>query len=249
MYKKLLGMTLAAAIAAVSGAHAADPIIDAKKFPGEFSADVALTNDYVFRGISQSDAKPALQGTIGYGYDFGPVALSLSAWGSNVEFNDGDQASVEIDYTLDVGTSIFGDKVGINGGVIYYTYPGAADSLNYDYLELYAAASFDVSILSTTVGLNFSPNYFGSSGDFLYPYVDFSIPLGKYLDFGVHAGYNDITDTAAFAQRSYWDFGVSLGANIAGVDLSLAYTDTDLTEANCDSTACGSLIATVSKSF
>jgi uncharacterized protein (TIGR02001 family) len=197
-------MTLVAAIAAASGAHATEPIIDAKNFSGGFSADVALTNDYVFRGISQSDAKRALQGSISYGYDFGSAAESLNTWCSKVEFNNGDQASVEIDYTLDVSTSVLGDKLGLSGVAIYYSYPGAADSLNYDNFEIYAAAPFDVSILLTTVGLNFAPHYFENSEDFLYPYVDFSTPLGKYLDFGVHAGYNDFTDTTEFAQRSYW---------------------------------------------
>jgi uncharacterized protein (TIGR02001 family) len=176
--------------------------------------------------------------------------VSLGAWGSNVEFNDGDQASVELDYTLDFSGTIGGkDGVGLSVGGVYYTYPGAANRLNYDYFEAYISASYDVSIVSTTIGLNFSPDYFGNSGDFFYPFVDVSIPLGKYLDLSAHGGFNSITDEAAFAQRDYWDYGVSIGANIAGVDFSFGYTDTDLTEANCDSTLCGSLVVSVSKSF
>ena len=76
MHNKLLVMILAAVIEAVSGVYAAEPSIDAKKFTGEFSADAALTNDFVFHCISQSDAKPALQGSIGY--DFGLAAVSVS---------------------------------------------------------------------------------------------------------------------------------------------------------------------------
>ena len=97
MYKKLVGMTLAAVIAAVSGANAAESIIDPKKMSGSFSADMNLTNDYVFRGISQTDAKPAIQASVGYTHNLGPYGISLSAWGSNVEFNDGDEATVELD--------------------------------------------------------------------------------------------------------------------------------------------------------
>jgi uncharacterized protein (TIGR02001 family) len=82
-----------------------------------------------------------------------------------------------------------------------------------------------VSIVSTTLGLNFSPDYFGNSRDFFYPDVDVSIPLGKYLDLSVHGGFNSITDEAALAQRDYWDYGVQIGANVAGVDFSFAYTD------------------------
>lgn len=34
--------------------------------PGEFSANVALTSDYVFRGIIQTDEGPAIQGGVDY---------------------------------------------------------------------------------------------------------------------------------------------------------------------------------------
>jgi len=74
VYKKLVGMTLAAVIVAVSGANAAESIIDPKKMQGSFSADMTLTNDYVFRGISQTDAKPAIQASIGYSRDVGPMS-------------------------------------------------------------------------------------------------------------------------------------------------------------------------------
>ena len=53
-------MTLAAVTAAVSGVYATELTIDVEWLLGEFSADVALTNDYVFCGISRSDAKPVL---------------------------------------------------------------------------------------------------------------------------------------------------------------------------------------------
>ena len=209
-----------------------------------------LTNDYVFRGISQTDAKPAIQASVGYTHNLGPYGISLSAWGSNVEFNDVDEATVEFDYTLDISRSVGGKNgVDLSGGFIYYDYPGATGSLNYDYLELYISASFDVKIASTTIGLNGSPDYFGNSGTFFYPYLDVSVPVGKYLDLSAHVGYNSIRDAAAFGQDSYIDYSFSLGANVAGVDVGLAYTDTDLEETACDSTACGSIVVSVSKSF
>ena len=38
--------------------------------PGEFSGAVYLTNNYIFRGISQTDNGPAMQGSIGYKVPF-----------------------------------------------------------------------------------------------------------------------------------------------------------------------------------
>jgi len=125
---------VAAVITVVSEANPAESITHSKSLAESFAADMALTNDYVFRGISQSDAKPAIQASIGYSRDMGPVAVSLGAWGCNVEFNDGDKASVELDYTLDFCGTVGGeDGLGLSVGGIYYTYPGAANSLNFDF--------------------------------------------------------------------------------------------------------------------
>ena len=44
-------------------------------------------------GTLQSDGNPVLKGSIGDGYDFGPAAISESAWRLNVEFNGCDQVA------------------------------------------------------------------------------------------------------------------------------------------------------------
>ena len=90
-------------------AQAADPIVTSKDLGGgSFSGSVSLINNYLFRGIEQSGGNPALQGDIGYTQPIGPVNLSVGAWGSNVDFNDGDEASVELDRTLDDRLPEFG---------------------------------------------------------------------------------------------------------------------------------------------
>src|SRR6185437_12234796 len=49
------------------------------------SANVGLTTDYVFRGISQSGEEPAIQG----GVDFTCGRFYAGVWGSSIDF-DGD---------------------------------------------------------------------------------------------------------------------------------------------------------------
>ena len=53
--------------------------------PGTFSADVAVNNDYVYRGTSQTDEHPALQGGIywtrGFKTSNQDVALDFGIWG------------------------------------------------------------------------------------------------------------------------------------------------------------------------
>lgn len=50
-----------------------------------FSANVAVTSDYRFRGVSQSAKDPALQGGVDYTH---PTGLYLGAWGSTIDFGD-----------------------------------------------------------------------------------------------------------------------------------------------------------------
>lgn len=76
MRKTLLATALVAALPFAGTAHAGD---------GPISANLTLTTDYVFRGISQSQGKPALQGGFDYAHASG---LYIGTWGSNVGWVD-----------------------------------------------------------------------------------------------------------------------------------------------------------------
>jgi uncharacterized protein (TIGR02001 family) len=75
-------IVLGATLAVGSVAAEENDIFD--NIPGTFSADVAITNDYVYRGASQSDEHPALQGGIYWsnGFKAGDqdIAIDLGVW-------------------------------------------------------------------------------------------------------------------------------------------------------------------------
>ena len=79
------------------GLMACSPLAVADGVADYFSANVALTSDYVWRGDSQTDSDPAIQGGIDFKH---PVGIYAGAWGSNVDFPDanGDTANIEIDF-------------------------------------------------------------------------------------------------------------------------------------------------------
>ena len=78
------------------------------------SANVSFTSDYIWRGMTQSDA-PAIQG----GFDFAAEnGFYAGIWGSNVNFNNG--AGSELDLYFGYGTEIGG--VGVDVGYISYEY-------------------------------------------------------------------------------------------------------------------------------
>ena len=59
---------------------------------GPFSANIALTSDYRFRGQSQGQGEPALSGGIDYA---GSSGFFAGVWASNVDFNDAAETYLE----------------------------------------------------------------------------------------------------------------------------------------------------------
>jgi uncharacterized protein (TIGR02001 family) len=55
---------------------------------------LALTSDYVFRGITQTDYDPALQAGLTYSWDNG---IYVGGWTSNVDFADSNGPDIEFD--------------------------------------------------------------------------------------------------------------------------------------------------------
>lgn len=220
-------MTAAAAASFfVFGAFSAPSFADESVLPGTFTGNVAVTSEYSFRGIAQSDEHPALQAGIDWTHDSG---LYLGTWGSNVDFNDGDEASLEMDVYGGL-TGHFTEKTGWDLGFIYYAYPGADDSLNYDFLEAKAALTHDFGPLAATASVNYSPDYFASSGDAFYYSLNATAPLPHDFSLLGHVAYQTIDDEAAFGVPDYMDWSAGIAYTLDKFNFSLNYLDTDLNE-------------------
>ncbi len=204
----------------------------------EVSGNVTLTSDYRFRGISQSDTDPALQGGFDVAFDSG---FYLGVWGSNVDF--GTSPDLELDFYGGYGGSITED-LGFDVGYIYYDYPGS-DGVDFtlngnekeDYEEIYASLSYK----DATLGVAYSDDYWLSSGEFYYIYGDYSFALPEGFGLDLHYGYNSFDVASgdsnlkdaekAFLSNnadSYADYSITLTKTLAGLDLALAWVDTDL---------------------
>jgi uncharacterized protein (TIGR02001 family) len=59
--------------------------------PENISGTVWLATDYVFRGVSNTDNKPTVQGSLDYTFK----GFYVGIWGSNTDFSD---AHIEFDY-------------------------------------------------------------------------------------------------------------------------------------------------------
>ncbi|MCD8498142.1 MAG: TorF family putative porin [Alphaproteobacteria bacterium] len=208
-----------------SALFAAPAFADDMGIPGEFSGSVTFTSEYAFRGIVQSDEHPALQGSIDYEHDSGFYA---GVWGSSVDFNDGSQATVEMDPHAGFAGEI--GNISWDIGAIYYMYPGANSGLDYDFFELALALGYDFDIFSLSGAVNYSPNFFADSGQSLYSAAYLGVPLPYDFAINAHVGHQQIDDERAFGADSYTDYAVGLGYNLAGFDLALDYVGTTLDE-------------------
>jgi uncharacterized protein (TIGR02001 family) len=221
----------------------------------EISGNVALTTDYVFRGISQTDNDPAIQGGFDYSHESG---FYIGTWGSNVDFLEGND--IELDYYAGIGGEM-ANGIGYDVGVIYYDYPagdlgaGAPDA---EFVEVYGGLSGTLGAADVSGKISYSPDYFGESGSAYY--IDLGAGFGLANDFGLafHVGYQSIDEAPAsqagfFAteEDSYVDWSVGLSKSVGGVDLGLTYTDTNLDSVDCfDTDICDATVFfSVSKSL
>lgn len=238
----------------IGAAQAQQKAEESKLLPGSFTVGFALTNEYLFRGLSQTDQGPAIQGSIEYAQTFTPsVTGYVGVWASNVDFDDGDEANIEIDFT----GGLRGEVSGItwNLGGIGYVYPGAASRLNYDYAEAVAKLGYDFKLFAVTGGVNYAPNYFGNSGDGIYVSGDVSVPL-PFLPLEAalagHVGHQSMTRNGNFGTPDYLDWNIGASIKVEGFTLALQYSDTDIAKGQCFAGRdwCeGRAIFTVSRSF
>ncbi|MEO1474307.1 MAG: TorF family putative porin, partial [Pseudomonadota bacterium] len=65
---------------------------------GEFSGNVTLTSDYVWRGISQSNEDLAIQG----GFDYANGMFYAGTWASSIDFEFTSQATIKVEFDVAV---------------------------------------------------------------------------------------------------------------------------------------------------
>lgn len=224
-YKQPLSLFLLASVAVSSAANAGT----LSGVPGEFGSYVTLVSEYSFRGVAQSDEGPALQGGVDWNHDSGAYA---GLWGSSVDFNDGDEASIELDFFGGYSFEPI-DNVTVDLGGIYYAYPGAESNLDYDFFELYGSVGYDFTVASVTAGYAYSPEYFADSGDAHYLSVGAEVPLPRDFALYGHFGRQYIDDEVAFALPDYneWELGVQW--QYEAVAFNLSYVDTSLSTTEC----------------
>ena len=198
------------------------------------SGSVSLTSDYVFRGVSQANQKPALQGGVEYAADSGAY---LGSWGSSVSWlSDSSTSAAPISSSLEL--DVYGgwrgkisDAVSYDVGALYYAYPGSfpAGFNRADTLELYAGLTVAASE-HLSLGAKYSvatTDVFGYADSDGSGYLDLSanLALSEGWSLSAHAGKQWIRRNTAF-EYTDWKLGVTRSFD-NGISVGLAYTGTD----------------------
>lgn len=214
----------------------------AEASPHTFTANVGLVSNYLYRGISQTDNRAALQGGFDYSHASGFYA---GLWGSNISWitsmSGGSAAtgtaSLEVDTYFGYKNSFAGDFTYDLGFLRYnylgnYAFPAASGLVKADTNEIYGALGWKwlTAKYSYSVGNTFGyPNSKGSS------YIDLSAnyPIGE-TGFAVQAhygkqtfkGFNTVANSAN-SGSSYSDYKLGVTKDINGYVFGLLYSKTN----------------------
>jgi uncharacterized protein (TIGR02001 family) len=187
----------------------------------QMTGNLGLTSDYRFRGVSQTQNAPAVQGGIDYSHSSG---LYVGNWNSSVSsqmYSNG--SGVESDLYAGFKKDIY-KGLTLDVGSYNYFYPRATNntSTNFDTNELFAGLGYGPVTVKYSQSLS---NYFGTanSKNSQYFQADFAQPLiyiSKNLSLLAHVGRTEVNNNS---NLNYTDYNVGLGYNLKGWDLAAKY--------------------------
>ena len=214
-----------------------------------------LISDYRFRGLSQTDRDPAVQGTINV---TSPIGYYAGAWASTI---DGDRkpgrarsagsdittgsAAVRRGYgdaevDLYAGyTSTLRNGVGVDAGLLYYFYPGNTGGVATDFFEPYASLAYTLGPVAAKAGASYAwggqqgLDVIGGRDDSLYLFGEGSIgipttPVTLKGHVGRTRGALGLVNLNP-DNHGYWDWSATAEAVGGPLKVGVSYVDTTIT--------------------
>lgn len=178
----------------------------------DVSMTATLATDYIWRGQSQTAGKGAAQASLDIAHESG---LYIGAWGSNVDFGDDDDSTIELDYYVGFGADITPD-VSYDISWNSYTFPGANDNNVEEWVLGVGLFGFDL-----------AAKYAYDPESSRYYSVGYGFDLPQGFGLGLHVGYGDNSDD------TYRDWAATVSKEFLGLDLALMYSDTNISSDDC----------------
>ena len=194
----------------------------------EVTGNLGLTSDYRFRGISQSQNAPAVQGGIDYTHSSG---LYVGNWNSSVSsqmYTNG--AGIESD--LYAGWKKEFNGVTVDVGSYNYLYPRATTAgtgSNFDTYEGYVGLGYGP--VSAKYSRTLGNGYFGTTNARGTGYYEANVayPVTEKISLLAHAGHTNVANSSTL---DYSDYNFGVGYDLQGWALAAKYyTNGDKTTA------------------
>ncbi len=259
MFKRTLAVAGLAALVAVPSiamaddapAPAAAPAAPAAPAsPHSFTGNIGLFSQYIFRGLTQTNEKPAVQGGFDYAYNFGSVSGYVGTWASNISWltDAGPQytsSSLENDWYFGARGNFGATDFSYDVGFLYYYYPGtvAPGGEKGDTQEIYGLVGWKwlTAKLSYSIGNSIFAVRDSSGTYYLdisanYPVGDSGVTLIAHYGDQKYTGTDPRNAGGASNDSLYsysdWKIGASYDASkitpiLANVTIGAYYTDTD----------------------
>lgn len=186
---------------------------------------IGAVSDYRSLGISQTQGDPAVQLDTVLSHSSG---LYVGLWSSNVDFGATTKAYREDGYYLGYYHA-FNEDINVTASIGRYEYPNQAA---FDTNEIYAVANIHKFRLGYIYDFDVkdTPNL-----ESVFAGYNFTLPLetNLYVKYG-RTDYNfDVVDADGDSRQTYNDWEATLSKSMFGVDWSLSYVDTDLSDSEC----------------
>jgi uncharacterized protein (TIGR02001 family) len=180
--------------------------------------NLAVTSDYMFRGVSQTDEGPALQGGLDIAWDSG---WYIGAWASNVDFDDTDGPDIEVDTYIGYNTDL-NDEWNLDLMLTRYNYFGERNGYgDGDYFEVIGALTYAETYTFT---LGYTPDIYNLSEDSLYFGIGGAWELQNEFTLSGGIGY---TTFDSIGLEDYMDYNLGIGRAFGPVNATLAWHGTD----------------------
>lgn len=225
IFKTALSATALASAMAIAAPALAQDEAPALRVTGS----ATLTSEYRLRGISQTDNDPAVQASITLTTAPG---FYVGAWASNLAGNGSwGGSNMELDLLGGYTTAVGGATV--DGGVIYYVYPGTK---GHDFLEVYGSVSGALGPVNAKVGTFWAPPQKNiaispSKGNNIWVYGEVGVPFPSTpITLKGHVGYSS-GDSIYTWGKDVVDYSVGADFTYDKLTLNVSYVGTDLPKA------------------
>jgi len=277
MKNRHIGTACATGAFLIASLAATTPVRAEGDSPHAFTGNVALTTNYMFRGVSQTGNGPAIQG--GFNYSYTPLNLNAGIWASNVDSSSGTSyyvdnstgtpvvtdatnpnaqqvilsnpgysgASMETDFLVSWTPTY--DKLSLDLGYVRYEYFQTDNTAN-NTNEFHLGLGYDLTYVKPKFTASYSDDFFGF-GEAWYYDLTMAVPLPYDFTLTGHYGWNQSNKSPnQGGYVDYEDYSVSISREFGGFGFALAWVDRTQTDTCVSPFDCGSTaVFTISKAF